>query len=158
MRPAFFIVGTFVFALVLVAKDKPRIDLKVVDTQTSEKEYMQYVPGTPAKSTTNCDSSATVYGGGGIATGNGTTNCTTTTTPGTAPTTVRRSIEQAHVRAIMPDGRRVTLWCQQGFRRCSNLSPGTYTTELDGNSVWIEVFELDGVKKHKIKYRFEGGW
>lgn len=99
----------------LLAKDKLAVSIQVMDTQTSEREYTQYIPGTAAKSTTNCDSNATVYGtGAGSATANGTTNCTTTTTPGRAPSTVQRSIEQTHVRAVMPDGRHVTLWCQAG--------------------------------------------
>jgi hypothetical protein len=99
-----------------------------------------------------------VYGIGGTATANGTTNCQTTTTPGRPPSTVQRSIEQTHVRAVLPDGRHVTLWCQPGFRRCSKLEPGTYMGELDGNSVWMQVYELDGRKTHRIKYRFEGSW
>jgi hypothetical protein len=152
-------IGFFALGLALLAKDKPKLNIRVVDTHTSEREYTQYTPGTSARSSTNCDSSATVYGtGGGTATANGTTNCTTTTTPGRAPTAVQRSIEQTHVRAIMPDGRHITLWCQQGFRRCSKLEPGSYSAELAGNSVWMKVYDLDGTTTHKVKYRFEGGW
>jgi hypothetical protein len=158
MRAALTI-AFFALGLTLLAKDKPKLNIQVVDTQTSEREFTQYIPGTPATSTTNCDSNATVYGtGGGTAIGNGTTNCTTTTTPGRPASTVQNSIEQTHVRAIMPDGRHITLWCQQGFRPCSKLTPGSYSGELAGNSVWMQVYDLDGTTKHKIKYRFEGGW
>ena len=153
------IIGFFVWSLALLAKDRPTLQIQVVDTQTSQREFTQYIPGTPAESTTNCDSSATVYGtGSGTARVNGTTNCTTTTTPGRAPRTVLNSIEQTHVRGIMPGGGHITLWCQQGFRRCSKLTPGSYTSELAGNSIWIQVYDLDSKTKHKIKYRFEGGW
>lgn len=153
------IAGCFLFGVVLLAKDKPTVTIQVVDTQSSQRQFTYQVPGTPAKSTTNCDSNATVYGTTtGNATVNGTANCTTTTTPGAAPRTAQRSIEQKHVQAIMPDGRHVTLWCQQGFRRCSKLSPGSYSAELDGNSVWMQVYDLDGATKHKVKYQFEGGW
>jgi hypothetical protein len=65
-------IGFFVLALALLAKDKPTLNIQVVDTQTSQREYTQYIPGTPARSTTNCDSNATVYGaGGGTATPTG---------------------------------------------------------------------------------------
>jgi hypothetical protein len=152
-------IGFFVLGLALLAKDKPTLNIQVVDTQTSQREYTRYIPGTQARSTTSCDTNSTVYGtGSGTATANGTANCTTTTNPGRAPSTVLRSIEQTHVQATMPDGRHVTLWCQQGFRRCSKLTPGSYIAELAGNSVWIQVYDLDGTTKHKIKYRFEGGW
>jgi len=143
----------------LTPKDKPTIEIQVVDTLTSQREYTQYIPGTAGNSTTNCNGNATVYGtGGGNATINGTENCRTRTNPGTAPSTVQRSIEQAHVQALMPDGRHITLWCQQGFRRCAKLTPGSYSAELEGNSVWMKVFDLDGTTTHKIKYHFEGGW
>lgn len=144
--------------LVLTAKDKPKVTIKVVDSQASERAYTQYIPGTPGNSTTGCNSNATVYGSGGTATANGTTNCTTTTNPGSSARTVQRAIQQEHVRAIMPDGKHITLWCQAGFRRCSALSPGSYLAELSGNTVWIEGVDLDGVTKHKVKYRFVGGW
>ena len=143
----------------LKAKEKPTIEIQVVDTLTSQREYTQYIPGTAGSSATNCNGNATVYGtGGGNATINGTQNCTTTTNPGRAPSTVQRSIEQTHVQALMPDGRHITLWCQQGFRRCAKLTPGSYSAELEGNSVWMKVYDLDGTTTHKIKYRFEGGW
>jgi hypothetical protein len=140
------------------AKDKPRIRIQVVESQTSERQFSYQVPGRNGQSTTTCDSSATATDlGGGTATARGTTNCTTTTTPSTPPKTVVRSIPQAHVRAILPDGSRVTLWCQQGLRRCSPLGPGTYDAEVSGNSAWVYTRELDGGER-KIKYRSVGGW
>jgi hypothetical protein len=138
--------GFFALAIALLAKDKPTIKIQVVETQTSQREFAMYYPGTPAKSTTNCDIHET------------TADFTTTTTPGREPSTVINSIEQAHVKAIMQDGRHVTLWCQHGVRRCKKLTPGYYNAELAGNSVWIQVYDLDGTTMHKIKYRYEGGW
>lgn len=142
----------------LFAKDKPAVNIQVVDTQTSERSFTQYIPGTAATSMTNCNSNASAYGTGSLATAYGTTNCMTTTNPGTAPRTVQRSIQQAYVRAVLPDGRHIRLWCQAGFRRCSNLSPGSYAAELSGNTVWVQAYDLDGIKHHKVKYRFSGGW
>jgi len=140
------------------AKDTSRIEIEVVDTSTSERQFAFSVPGTAGQSSTTCDSNATAINlGGGVATANGNTNCSTTTTPGAPPRTVVRSIPQAHVHAIMPDGTQITLWCQQGFRRCSTLSAGTYSAEVDGNSVWIYGHELGG-KEHKVKYHYVGGW
>ena len=140
------------------ARDDPRAIIQVVDSRATERYFNQYIPGTAGHSSTNCNGNATVYGGGGIATANGTTNCQTTTTPGRAPTTIQRSIEQMHVLAVMPDGRRITLWCQAGFRRCNNLLPGSYETEIKGNTVWVYTHDLDGITEHRVKYRFVGGW
>lgn len=143
---------------IALAKDKPRITIQVVDTQTSTRERTYYVPGTNAQSRTNCDSNATAIDlGGGMASANGTTNCTTTTTPGRPASTGVRYIPQAHVHAVMPDGTHVTLWCQQGFRRCETLNTGSYVAEIDGNSVWMYGHDLSG-KEHKVKYRYVGGW
>ncbi len=58
----------------------------------------------------------------------------------------------------MPHGRHVTLWCQAGFRRGSNLPPGSYTGEIAGNTIWMLVYDLNGMTAHRVKYRFEGGW
>jgi hypothetical protein len=141
-----------------IAKDKPRITIQVMDTETSTRQFTYNVPGTNAHSTTNCNGNATAIDtGGGMATANGTTNCTTTTTPGTAPSTRVREIPQAHVHAIMPNGTHITLWCQSGFRRCNTLSAGYYSAEIDGNSVWMFGHDLGG-KEHKIKYHYVGGW
>ena len=140
------------------AKATSRIEIEVVDTSTSERQFTYSVPGTAGQSSTTCDSSATAINlGGGLATANGNTNCNTTTTPGAPARTVVRSIPQAHVHAIMPDGTQITLWCQQSFRRCSTLSAGTYPAEVDGNSVWVYGHELGG-KEHKVKYHYVGGW
>ena len=148
----------FLSSFSLMAKDKKTLKVQVVDTQTNQREFTQYIPGTAGKATTNCNGNATIYGGGGTATANGTSNCTTTSTPGQAPGVVRRSIEQVHVRAVTPNGRHITLWCQPGIRRCSKLEPGFYSAEISGNSVWMLVYDLDGTTTHKVKFRFEGGW
>jgi len=52
----------------------------------------------------------------------------------------------------MADGTRVTLWCQAGLRKCVSLQPGSYSAEVDGNTVWMYVRELSG-KERKIKYK-----
>jgi hypothetical protein len=46
----------------------------------------------------------------------------------------------------------VTLWCQEGFRKCDNLQPGKYEAEIDGNALFVFIHDLSG-KEHKIKYK-----
>jgi hypothetical protein len=142
------------------AKDKPRVTVQVVETETSERQSSYVVPGTESKSTTTCNKSAseTVY-----AKDNGrtvkeavdtdsTSTCTTTARPATPPTTQVRSIRQENVEAIMADGTHVTLWCQAGFRQCISLKAGYYSAEVDGNTVWMYIRDLSG-KEHKVKYK-----
>jgi hypothetical protein len=144
-------------AMSAYAGDGKQVTVQVVNTQTSERQYSYYVPGTAGSSHTNCDTNATANTYGNSTNVNGTTNCTTTSTPATAPQRIDRSIAQAHVFAIMPNGMHITLWCQAGFRRCSTLEPGPYTAEIKGDSVWMYTSRLDG-KQQKIKYHFVGGW
>jgi hypothetical protein len=139
-------------------KERHKVVIEVVESQASVREVTSTQPGTAAKSRTNCQSSATAQDtGGGTAIANGTTNCNTTTTPGRPPTTTVTSIPQIHVQAMMPNKTHVTLWCQQGLRRCSNLLAGSYNAEVDGNSIWMDVPDLGG-KVHRTKYTFIGGW
>lgn len=141
-----------------LAKDKPRIAVEVVETQTTERQVTYTVPGSASHSITNCNGNATAINlGGSMATASGNSNCTTTTTPGRPPRNVVSSIEQTHVRVIMPDGRHATLWCQGGFRSCHTLEAGHYDAQVDGNTVWMYTYDLGG-KEHKTKYRYEGGW
>jgi hypothetical protein len=139
------------------AKDKPKITIEVVDSQSSQRQWTQYVPGTNGHSETTCDTNGTALDTGNVTTVNGTTNCTTTTTPGSPASTVQHSIAQEHVHAIMADGTHITLWCQNGFRRCASLSAGAYSAEVSGNSLFIYAHQLDG-KEMKIKYHYVGGW
>jgi hypothetical protein len=141
----------------LVAKDWPKIKLQVVASNASERQYTRYVPGTAAHSTTTCDGNATATSVGDTTTANGSENCATTTTPGRPATTADRSVPQIHVRAIMPDGKHVTLWCQSALRHCEELSADTYDAELDGNSVWVSTYDLQ-YKMRKAKYGYVGGW
>jgi hypothetical protein len=144
-------------AMSAYAGDGKQVTVQVVNNQTSERQYSYYVPGRAGSSQTNCDTNATANTYGNSTNLNGTTNCITTSTPATAPQRIDRSIAQAHVFAIMPDGMHVTLWCQAGFRRCSTLEPGLYTAVIKGNSLWMYASQLDG-KQQKIKYHFVGGW
>jgi len=142
------------------AKDKPRVTVQVVETETSERRSSYVVPGTDAKSTTTCNKSAseTVYGKDNGRTvkeavdTDSTSTCTTTARPATPPTTQVRSIRQENVEAIMADGTHVTLWCQVGFRQCISLKAGYYSAEVDGNTVWMYIRDLSG-KEHKVKYK-----
>ena len=142
------------------AKDKPRVTVRVVDTETSERQSSYIVPGTDAKSTTTCDKSAsqTVYTKDNGRTtkeavdSDSTSTCTTVARPATPATTQVRSIRQENVEAIMEDGTHVTLWCQAGFRQCVSLKAGSYSAEVDGNTVWMYLRDLSG-KEHKIKYK-----
>src|SRR6266478_2539489 len=75
------------------AKDKPRVTVQVVETETSERQSSYVVPGTDAKSTTTCNKSAseTVYGKDNGRTvkeavdTDSTSTCTTTARPATPP-------------------------------------------------------------------------
>ena len=142
------------------AKDKPRVTVQVVETETSGRQSSYVVPGTESKSTTTCNKSAseTVYGKDNGRTvkeavdTDSTSTCTTTARPATPPTTQVRSIRQENVEAIMADGTHVTLWCQAGFRQCISLKAGYYSAEVDGNTVWMYIRDLSG-KEHKVKYK-----
>ncbi len=151
----------FVSSNAAFAKGKPRITIEVVNSETSQRQYTYTTPGRKGTSQTNCNTNGTTngtindYGVGPIqtsSTGNSNTNCTTTTTAATPPQTYVRSITQEHVNAILPDGRQVTLWCQNGFRHCDYLLPGKYEAEIDGNSLFVYVHDLSG-KEHRIKYK-----
>lgn len=131
-----------------LAKEKPRITVQVVGTQTSERQYTYQTPGTAGTSTTNCDVNDAAV--------NTSIDCKTTSNPGTSPSNHTRTITQEHVRAIMPDGTHVTLWCQAGFRSCASLRAGYYPAEVKGNTVWMYGHDLSG-KEHKIKYKAVGG-
>lgn len=166
MRPGSFL-GSLAVTLLFVssnaafAKGKPRITIEVVNSEASQREYTYTTPGRNGTSQTNCSTNGTTNGTitdtgtGPIFTnsrGSADTNCQTTTAPPTPPQTHVRTITQEHVSAILPDGRHVILWCQEGFRLCDDLQPGNYEAEIDGNSLFLFVHELSG-KERKIKYR-----
>ncbi|MGA3263770.1 MAG: tetratricopeptide repeat protein [Terracidiphilus sp.] len=153
--------SVFFFGIAAFAKEKPRITIEVVNSESSQRHYTYTMPGKKGTSETNCDTNGTTngtindYGVGPIqthSTGNASTNCTTTTTAATPPQTYVRSITQENVSAVLPDGRRVTLWCQEGFRKCDYLQPGEYEAEIDGNSLFVFVHDLSG-REHRIKYK-----
>ncbi len=148
----------WVFAVVCLAKDNPKITIQVVGSQSSTRQYTYVIPGTNEHSTTNCNGSATATEtGGGTVIANGSSTCNTTTTPARPPSTGAINIAQSHVHAIMPNGTHITLWCQAGWRHCSTPNSGNYTAEVDGNTVWLHVYDLGG-KEHRIKYHYVGGW
>jgi hypothetical protein len=145
----------------LFAKDEPRITIQVVKSQASTYQRSHMVSGRTSTSYTNCNTlgnvngTATSYGTGTTnvnAFGNSNTNCTTTTNPGTPPHEVTRTITQEYVGALLPDGRKAVLWCQEGFRKCLSLAPGPYQAEIRGNALFIYVPELSG-KERKVKYK-----
>ena len=143
------------------AGEKPRINIQVVGTENSQRQYTYTVAGTAAKTTTSCDTNAnkTEYNTRheSDTTLSGNTTCTTTSQPGTPATTQVRSIAQENVHAVMPNGEHVTLWCQTGLRRCDSLPAGSYSAEVKGNTMWIYVADLDGTE-HKVKYKAAGYW
>lgn len=146
----------FAAALSYAAKGR-QTTIRVVNTQTGQRQYSYYLPGTAGTSNTTCDTNATANSSGSTTDVNGTTNCTTTSTAGTRPQRINRYIAQAHVHAIMLNGMHITLWCQAGFRRCVIPQPGPYAAEIKGNSVWLYTYRLDG-KLQKVKYHYVGGW
>jgi hypothetical protein len=148
-----YAVGIVTLAALAFGKDKPTITIQVVDTQASIREAVRTIPGTAAKSTTTCDTNGNTDGSNI----NASTDCTTTTVPGRPAETRIAHIPQEHVHAIMPNGDHVTLWCQEGLRRCESLQAGSYDAEVKGNAAWIYTHELSG-KLRKVKYQAVGGW
>jgi hypothetical protein len=140
-------------AIPAFAKDKPTITIQVVSSQASVREFTQTTPATVSKSVTNCDTNGTVNGDSV----NASTDCRTTTTPGKPAQTTVTHIPQEHVFAIMPNGDHVTLWCQEGWRRCMSLPVGDYQAEVKGNAAWVYTHELSG-RIRKVKYSAVGGW
>src|SRR6266568_4500073 len=144
----------------LVAKDKPAITIQVVDSNTWHRDLAFQHAATASQ--TNCNTSGTTNGtvtdDSVYATTNSTTNCATT--PGTPAYTSHTYIAQDTTHAIMPDGTHVVLWCQNGFRKCSSLAPGSYRAEADGdNAVRVYVYSLITHKSQgKIKYHVVGTW
>jgi len=150
---SFFLVGAIsLLAVSVFAKDKIVVTIQVVASQSSVREFNYTTPGTAAKSTTSCDTTGNSDG----SYINANTDCTTTTTPGRPAQTHVRQIQQEHVSAIMPNGDHVTLWCQDGYRRCESLQPGNYDAEIKGNVAWVYTHELSGSVR-KVKYRAVGG-
>jgi hypothetical protein len=139
------------------AKADKSVQVQVVGTEASVREYSYYIPGTNGYSTTNCNANATAATYGDITTANGTGTCYTTSTPGRPASISIGSIRQSNVHAIMADGTHVTLWCQNGFRHCADLAPGYYQAEIAGNSLWMFAHEFGG-KEHKMKYHVTGTW
>src|SRR5260370_22987987 len=135
------------------AKDKIAVTIQVVSSQASVRESTTVVPATAAKSTTDCDTTGNVNGDRI----NASTDCTTKTTPGQPAQTLVNRTQEEHVRAIMPNGDHVVLWCQEGLRRCVSLEPGNYEAELKGDAAWVYTHDLSG-KLRKTKYHAVGGW
>jgi hypothetical protein len=160
MRRLPALLAVLVVASTAFAKEKPRVTIQVVDAETSAREIPYTVAGTPAVSKTTCNENGnqTIYAKDNGRTVKGevdtskTSSCTTVSQPATPPTTQVRSIRQENAQAIMADGTRVTLWCQQGLRKCVSLQPGNYSAEVDGNTVWVYIRDLSG-KESKFKYK-----
>jgi hypothetical protein len=91
------------------ADKKPQFSLEVVKSVQTQQVHSYYVPGTPSQSTTTCNGSSTNTGD----TGTLNADCTTTTTQGRAPQSGTRYSYSEDMRVIMPDGSRLTLWCQE---------------------------------------------
>lgn len=137
------------------AGDKPTITIEVVDTRAWTKDVPIHHSGS-SESSTDCNTNGTINDSNVSAT----TNCNTSTT--TNPSyTGHIYLQQESVHAILPGGQHVTLWCQNGFRKCFDLAAGTYEAELDGDkALRLYVHSLTTHKlMGKIKYRIvAGGW
>ncbi len=133
-------------------KDHPRITIQVVNSRAASYQRNVYVPGQRGHSETNCNTMGNATLTGTTAYGSANTNCSTTTTPGRAPQIATRTVAEEYVKALLPDGRNVVLWCQQGYRKCLPLAPGSYEAQIDGNALFIFVPELSG-KERKVKYK-----
>ncbi len=146
--------------LPVLGKDKPTIIIQVVDSSAWQRQVD--IPHAGTASQTNCDTNGntngTITDSSVYATTNSTTNCRTT--PGSPAYISHGSIAQNTTRAIMPDGTHVLLWCQRGYRKCSNLVPGSYQAEADGdNALRVYTYSLVTHKPQgKIKYHVTGTW
>jgi hypothetical protein len=159
----FFATLCVALPLAMFAKDKPTFQIEVVGTDAWQRDLAIHHAGTAGTSNTNCNTNgnidATTYGNTTSGSVNATTNCATTSTPGTPAYTSHYAVQQESVRAIL-NGQHVTLWCQAGFRKCANLSAGTYTAEADGDkALRIYVYSLISHKlMGKMKYRLVASW
>jgi hypothetical protein len=121
-----YLVLPFVFLAIgaLVAKDKPRITIQVVESSTSSTLAPAWTQLTKDKEEPP------------------------------------REVPQVHVKAIMPDGRHVILWCQGVFTwtRCKPLGAGSYSAEVSSNSVLVYTYDLSGKEQHPAKYSYAGDW
>ena len=151
-------------SMAVLAKDKRTFQIQVVGTDAWERDLAVHHAGSNGSSNTDCNTNGSVntttngdYTNGSVS---ATTNCTTTTTPGTPAYVTHRSIQQESVHAIFPGGQHVTLWCQAGFRKCANLTAGTYEVEADGDkAVRVYVYSIVSHRlMGKMKYRVVGGW
>jgi hypothetical protein len=152
------------------ADKKPQFVLEVVKAVQTEQARSYYIPGTPSQSRTTCNGTSNDHG----TTSTLNADCATTTTPGSAPYSGTRFSYSEDMRVIMPDGSHLTLWCQQGFRRCIHLAPRKYWAEQEKDTVWIYCTYADqerwdetgmspGERKanhevQRIKYRVVGTW
>jgi hypothetical protein len=84
-------------------------------------------------------------------------NCTTVEHPGTAPTVVTQTFYQVWLNTVI-GARHVKLWCTKMYRDCRDLSAGSYSREIKGDSVYLDTFNLEGKKKKRIKYKAVGSW
>lgn len=163
MKCGFATVACLILPLMAFAKDHPTFQLEVIGTDAWQRDIAIRHAATAGSSDTNCNTNgsvdATTYGNTTTGNVNATTNCTSTTTPGSPAYTTHHAIQQESVHAIL-NGQHITLWCQAGFRKCANLTPGTYTAEADGDkAVRIYVYSLITHKlMGKMKYRVAGGW
>jgi hypothetical protein len=163
VKRRFVLIMCVALPLTVFAKDKETFQIEVVGTDAWQRDVAIQHAATAGTSNTNCNTNGTAdantYGNITTGTVNATTNCTTTTTPGTPAYTTHHPVQQESVHAIL-NGQHVTLWCQAGFRKCANLSPGLYTAEADGDkAVRIYVYSLITHKlMGKIKYRLVGSW
>jgi hypothetical protein len=156
IRLKYITVVLFLFAAlgscaVCFAADPVLVKISVVGTDSSDKVQTHVTPG---RTSTNCESTATATAGRNTISSDQSKKCTTTTSPAETRTVV---IPQQNVRAIMPDGSHVTLWCQAALRHCVALAPGDYQAEVKGNVAWIHVPKLDGTDD-RLKYKAQGGW
>lgn len=161
----------FLFSLympvVAFAKDKPRITIHVVKTETSSSQYTYTTPGREGSSRTNCATTGTTngtindYGVGPIttnSTGNANTDCTTRTTAAIPPQEHTGTATIEAVTAFMPDGSRIAMFCDSDGQRhwtphrCEYLAPGAYTAEADKDRLIVYVPDISG-KVRKVKYR-----
>lgn len=153
----------FVISLPIVAfaRDKSRITIRVVKTETSSSQYTYTTPGREGSSRTNCTTTGTTngtindYGVGPIwtnSTGNANTDCSTRTVAAIPPQEHTGTATIVAVTAFMPDGSRLAMFCPYGEHHCDYLAPGAYTAEVKGDNLLVSVPDISG-KVRTVKYR-----
>jgi hypothetical protein len=142
-----------------VAKDRPAVAVEIVGSKSWDVPVKFHTQGSSGTTNTDCNVNGNYV------------NCTSSTTGEVAPQSYTILKHNVSLRAVMPDGSEVYLWCRVGWRFCAELPKGSYKAEIDKKTVWIyATFYTDKPKYdsqgsmlprktqiEKIKFEITGG-